>query len=210
MNSYLDNLTEYEISKKLNNFIKDNTNRFNKFDYHELQPLSDNPVSAAVLVPLQRINSSWHVVFIHRNPEMNEHAGQVAFPGGHRSIDDASLEDTALREAYEEIGLKSQDVQIIGNLPETYTVTNYKITPFVGCIPYPYKFQLSPNEVARAFTIPISWLSDPNNFSYVTKNFAGIPQPVEVIYYKPYIGEVLWGASARITHLLLSALVSEE
>ena len=153
MNSNLDNLTEKEISGKIKFFYALRETLDIKNDYHELRHLLDNPVSAAVLVPLQRINTAWHIVFIHRNPEMNEHAGQVGFPGGHRSQEDASLKDTALREALEEIGLAKNDTNILGRLPETFTVTNYRITPYVGMIPYPYGFHLSPDEVVKVFTI---------------------------------------------------------
>ena len=210
MNSNLDNLTKKEIKDNIKNFYSRLETLDIKNDYHELRNLLNNPISAAVLVPLQRINTSWHIVFIHRNPEMNEHAGQVGFPGGHRNNEDISLKDTALREAWEEIGLAKNDVNILGRLPETFTVTNYKISPYVGYIPYPYEFHLSPDEVVKVFTIPIHWLMDKSNYSYVTKNLGNTPEPVRVIYYKPYKGELLWGASARIAHLLLSALTQEK
>ena len=90
-----------------------------------------------MLIPFLRIEQAWHLLFTRRNSALPEHSGQVAFPGGRADPDDPDLETTALREAYEEIGLLPADVRILGRLYDFLTITNYLVTPIVGVIPWP-------------------------------------------------------------------------
>ena len=155
-----------------------------------------NPLKcAAVLVPLTFYDDEWHLLFTRRAEKMNDHSGQVSFPGGHCEPEDETLEKTALREADEEIGLKAKDVRILGRIDEIRTVTNYQITPVVGVFPWPYSFFVSTCEVARVFTMPINWLANPKNYWQFQHPKAKHP----TIAYQPFDGELLWGATARIT-----------
>ena len=164
---------------------------------HEIVP--DPPRPAAVLIPLLDINNTWHILYTRRNANLPEHSGQVAFPGGRSDPEDTSLEMTALREAHEEIGLTPDDVQILGRIHDFLTITNYRVTPIVGIIPWPYDFHLAVQEVSRVFTIPLDWLAEPNNYKEQWRTLPAPYDPVSVIYYKEYDGEILWGASARFT-----------
>lgn len=168
--------------------------------------LPDAPRPAAVLIPLLRDHGAWHVLFTRRHHHLAEHSGQVAFPGGRADPGDASPERTALREAYEEIGVRPGDVRVLGKLEPFRTITNYCVTPVVGVIPWPYPLRLSPVEVSRAFTIPLAWLADPQNFEERRRELPAPFGEASVIYYQPYQGEVLWGASARFTLRLLHVL----
>lgn len=105
------------------------------------------------------------------------------------------MEATALREANEEIGLKAQDVEILGRVNEVITVSSYEITPVVGVFPFPYSFLVSTIEVERVFTMPLQWLASPQNYWEFQHPKAQHP----TIAYHPYDGELLWGATARIT-----------
>jgi 8-oxo-dGTP pyrophosphatase MutT (NUDIX family) len=155
-----------------------------------------NPLKcAAVLIPLTFYADEWHLLFTRRADTLNDHSGQVAFPGGHCDAEDETLEETALREADEEIGLKAKDIQILGRINEVRTVTNYRITPVVGVFPWAYAFFVSTIEVARVFTMPLNWLADPKNYWQFQHPKATHP----TIAYQPYDGELLWGATARIT-----------
>ncbi|HEX7972912.1 MAG TPA: CoA pyrophosphatase [Anaerolineales bacterium] len=116
-------------------------------------------------------------------------------------------ETTALREAREEIGLEPGSVRLLGRLPTYLTVTNYSVTPVVGAIPWPFPMRISPEEVARVFTIPLDWLANPANHEARLRELPAPYEPVPVIYFQPYDGEVLWGASARFTLALLKAIV---
>lgn len=164
------------------------------------------PRPAAVLIPMLRKADGWHVLFTRRNATLAEHSGQVAFPGGRSDPEDYSPEATALREANEEIGVDPKDVHILGRLNDFLTITNYRVTPVVGVIPWPYPIRPAEIEVSRVFTIPLFWLADPANSEEKQRQ---LPQPygsLSVYYFQPYDGEVLWGASARFTITLLKHL----
>jgi 8-oxo-dGTP pyrophosphatase MutT (NUDIX family) len=181
--------------------------------------LSDAPMPAAVLVPLLKKYSqdqhenSWHLLLTRRSDSLIEHRGQVAFPGGRSNKDDPSPEATALREAHEEIGIRAEDVHILGRLESMLTISNYSVTPIVGVIPWPYEFELAIDEVSRVFTIPISWLANPINHKIqereVPRIFSSLlrNRKYPVIYYNSYDGELLWGVSAEITKRLVNTLI---
>lgn len=163
------------------------------------------PRSAAVLIPMLVIEADWHLLFIRRAENGDDyHSGQVAFPGGCFEPSDADLEATALREAHEEIGLAPDCVKIIGCLPSLVSTTNYRITPFVGLMPWPYPLRLAPEEVARAFTIPLDWLANPDNRDVYEHTVSS--GTVSVIRFRPYAGELLWGATARMTVSFIETL----
>jgi 8-oxo-dGTP pyrophosphatase MutT (NUDIX family) len=155
---------------------------------------------AAVLLPLFQNQHEWHLIFIKRTEhDQDDHSGQIALPGGSVEKNDPTLIATALREAEEEIGLKPADVNVLGSFHEIVTVTDYQITPIVGILPWPYPLQPSPSEVKRILTIPLAWLSDPENHKVKTwsPNREGY-EPYPVVFFSPYDGELLWGATANI------------
>ncbi len=163
-----------------------------------IQP--DKPEPAAVLIPLVHDQGDWKLLFIKRTRQPEDlHSGQVAFPGGRADTADGSLLDTALREAREEIGTTPDDIQILGKSCSITTVTNYRISPFVGIIPWPYPLNLSKDEVQKTFLIPIDWLNDPANRqqkAWQSRSQPGVDLPV--IFFDEYLGEILWGATAQI------------
>ncbi len=162
---------------------------------------------AGVLIPFVRDLDRWHILFIRRSDhEHDHHRGQVAFAGGKFEEHDQNLEQTALREAQEEIGLLAQHVEVLGQLNYHYSITRYKITPVVAHInQWPYSFIPDPNEVARVFSIPLSWLADSANYRIEQQHRYGKSFPV--LLYDEYDGEVLWGATARMVQSLISCLV---
>ena len=169
--------------------------------------LKPNLRTAAVLIPLAWVDNAWQLVLIRRAEHSEDmHSGQVAFPGGGSHPTDPDPQTTALREAYEEIGLMPTDVQIVGKLNSFVTISSYIVTPIVGIIPWPYEFTLASDEVSRVFTIPLEWLADNDNFEVRQREFPFPYPPISVIYYKTYDGEVLWGASARFTVGLIDIL----
>lgn len=171
-----------------------------------LLPLDPRP--AAVLIPFLRMDDAWHILFTRRTDNLPEHSGQVAFPGGRADSEDESPEMTALRETCEEIDLQPADVRILGRLNPLLTISNYCITPVVGVIPWPYPLKLAEVEVSRAFTIPLVWLSRPENHEIRPRLLPPPYPPVPVVYFQRYDGELLWGVSAQITLDLLAALQS--
>ena len=172
--------------------------------YYETAPesLTGDLYGAAVLAPLTLVDGAWHLLYTRRTDRVEHHKGQVSFPGGRADPEDATPEATALREAEEEIGLRREDVRLLGRLGEMVTVSSYRITPVVGVFPWPYAFQVSTIEVERVFTMPLSWLADKRNYM----EFLRPGTDRGVIAYFPYDGELLWGATARMTVSLLRTL----
>lgn len=165
---------------------------------------------AAVLVPLAWWNGEWHLVFTRRTEAVEHHKGQVSFPGGGCDPQETTPEQTALREAEEEIGLKKDDVRLLGRLNEYLTITHFRVTPVVGVMPWPYDVKAEEAEVERVFTIPLNWLANPANWDERPLTPDGSERSFQVISYHPYDGEILWGASARITHNFLAVLGLKE
>ena len=194
------NINEEYISKKLLTAKKSNAGE-NIFSEQSTGPGNDERC-AAVLIPMVWFGDEWHLVFTRRTDNVETHKGQVSFPGGACDPGEITPEQTALREAEEEIGLHPNDVRVLGQLNPMITITSFRVSPVVGVIPWPYTFMLESNEVARVFTIPISFLSDKKNrweFKLPGRRYG-------VIVYHPFDGELLWGATAVMTDSLLNIL----
>jgi 8-oxo-dGTP pyrophosphatase MutT (NUDIX family) len=161
-------------------------------------------ISAAVLVPLYQENGKYHIVFIRRSIRVPTHQGQIAFPGGARHKSDKTLQETALREAEEEIGLHIADVKVLGELDDQVTTTsNFIVTPVVGMIPWPYEFKLCKAEVERLFFVPVSTLLETDRRKPEMEILHGEQYPSFAYYYR---GKRIWGATARILYLLLEII----
>lgn len=157
----------------------------------------ENLRASAVLIPLFYNQGQYHVLLTERSEEVNFHKGQVCFPGGTREPSDSSLLQTALREAEEEIGLRAQDVEILGEFDDSVTLTsNYVISPFVAFIPHPYPFQADGREIREIFSVPLSFLMDEANFRQDS-------------YEYEYDGHIIWGATAGILKQFIDLLKSE-
>jgi len=161
---------------------------------------------AGVLLPLFYKDSELHLLFIQRTFRVKDHRGQIAFPGGVKDPQDADLLTTALRETAEEIGLKPQEVQILGALPAVGTVTGYWINAFVGLIPYPYDFQVNKREVQRLLFLPLSGFCPKERWSSGTYKYRR--QTVKVCYWRQD-DLLIWGATARLLLQLLSRFGEE-
>lgn len=160
---------------------------------------------AAVLLPLFKNATDYHLVFTKRTETLKHHKGQVSFPGGSFEHADGDLLTTALRESHEELGIQPEHVNILGRLDDLSTFsTNFTISPFVGLIPYPYLFHPDPIEVAIVFDVPVSLLADPTiGRRYIRARDDG----ATIEDYEFHVnGHVIWGATARITRHFLSVL----
>ncbi len=157
---------------------------------------------AAVLVPLVVATDGWHLLYTRRTDRVESHKGQVSFPGGACDAGETSPEQTALREAQEEVGIDPAGVRVLGRLADMLTITNFRVTPVVGVIRWPTVFRLGEDEVERVFTIPLEWLADRGNrWEFYMPGRKG-----RVISYHPYDGELLWGATAQMTVDFLTVL----
>ena len=120
-------------------------------------------VPAAVLVPVVLRDEGPTVLLTLRTSHLRDHAGQISFPGGRSEREDASPEETALREAEEEVGLHRRHVEIIGRLPQFLTITGFVVTPVIGLITPPFDLQPDDFEVAEVFETPLVFLMDQQN-----------------------------------------------
>lgn len=200
------NLSEETIKWQLSQAVLSDDQDYESIEYFPPGLLSTSPRSAAVLIPLLRVRNTWQVLFTRRNASLPEHGGQVAFPGGRVDAEDNSPIETAIRETFEELGIKPTDVKVLGQLRRLHTISDYCVTPVVGRITWPYKFHPAENEVSRVFTIPLAWLAKPGNHEIRMRQLPQPYDPIPVVYFKFYSGELLWGVTARITLNLLLAL----
>jgi 8-oxo-dGTP pyrophosphatase MutT (NUDIX family) len=115
---------------------------------------------SAVLIPLFERDGAVRVWLLRRSASLRRHAGQVAFPGGRRDAGDASLQETALREAHEEVGLHPSRVDVLGALDALPTITGYVIAPYVGWIDGDDPLVANPSEVERVFSVPLGRFLD--------------------------------------------------
>src|SRR5574339_855900 len=125
-------LTEVEISRCLRDAIKDDpsSDGFSEVELTEETRLK----CAAVLVPLVWHDEEWHLLYTRRTDTVESHKGQVSFPGGACDEGEATPEQTALREAEEEIGLDPVNVRVLGRLTNLITISHFRVTPVVGVI----------------------------------------------------------------------------
>jgi 8-oxo-dGTP pyrophosphatase MutT (NUDIX family) len=151
-------------------------------------------VSAAVLVPIYKKDGQHHILFIKRTEWVEKHKGEISFPGGTYETRDKTLLDTALRESTEEISLRPDDVEVLGELDDVTSVkTNYIITPFLACIPWPYEFKVDGRETEEILEAPLQALMD---IGFSRQELRG--NETVTGYYYNYQGRVIWGATARI------------
>ena len=148
---------------------------------------------AAVLVPLVKRDDGLHVILTRRTDHLSDHAGQISFPGGRQEEEDATLEETALRETEEEIGLSRHHINLIGRIDDYYTVTGYQVTPIIGLITPPFDLVPDDHEVAEVFEVPLTFILDPNNQKLQSVTFEGTRRRYFAIPYREYY---IWGATA--------------
>ncbi len=159
---------------------------------------------AAVLVPLLPRPDDWHVLLTRRTTTVAAHKGQVALPGGAQEPGDRDAVATALREAFEELGIPPSIVEPIATLPPEPVISGYRVTPVVAFIPPDVPLRPSRAEIARVFTVPLGWLADARHVREERREWEGVVYPVYI--YEPYLGEVIWGLTARILRHLVRAV----
>ena len=162
-------------------------------------------VAASVLVPIVVHATGPTMLLTERTAHLNDHAGQVSFPGGSAEAGDADEVATALREAEEEIGLERGRVEVIGRLPDYPTVTGFNVAPIVALVHPPLALTLEVFEVAEAFEVPLAFLLDPVNHERRSIDFDGQTRCFTAMPYGPHF---VWGATAamlRNLYLFLAA-----
>ena len=151
--------------------------------------------SAAVLIALVESDNGTglQVLLTKRASHLKHHPSQVSFPGGKVEKEDKSLVDTALREAFEEIGLSRESITVAGQLPPYQTISGFQVTPIVAIVASSATYQMDENEVAEIFQVPLQHFLTTNDHHIVIAHKSGEPHKVHFLPYKHYN---IWGATA--------------
>jgi len=162
---------------------------------YEPAVVTDEQRESAVLVPIIDRSSSPHLLFTKRSEDLNNHPGQMSFPGGKREPEDETLRETAARESQEEIGLRPEDITFVGRLDDIRTVSQFSVRPFVGRIP-DEMYHPCNSEVAEVAVLSLSALTDLDNYHSERRDH---PYYGDIRLHYFYIDEyTVWGATARI------------
>lgn len=150
---------------------------------------------AAVLVPLVRHANQTTVLLTKRTDHLKKHAGQVSFPGGALDDSDENAVAAALRETYEEIGLRSEYISVKGFLDTYRTGTGFQITPVVATVRPGFNLTVSNDEVADVFEVPLDFILDRGNHQKHSAMWQGRRRHY---YAMPYNDYYIWGATAAM------------
>ncbi len=167
-------------------------------------PPGVEPRQAGVLLLLYPLGQELHLVLTVRTSDLNHHSGQISLPGGGWEEGDASLLETALREAREEIGVTTAELEVLGSLTPLYVPpSNNVVHPFVVYAPRRPVFRPDPGEVAELLEVPLSLLVDPTTRREEDWNWEGAT--LRLPFYA--VGEhKVWGATAIVLAEFLALL----
>jgi 8-oxo-dGTP pyrophosphatase MutT (NUDIX family) len=169
--------------------------------------LPEGRKASAVLVPLLKESGEWKLLFTERGEQLADHRGQVAFPGGRAEAEDSGPLETALREACEELGIPPERVSPIGTLKDIDTSTCFRIWPVAGILDWPIRLEPAFPEVREIFLVPLQWLMEPGRLE--RRPVGGTAGGRSSLFFTPYDGHIIWGATAKITHQLITILQKE-
>lgn len=174
---------------------------------HDLNPDmlddQDEATDAAVLVPLVERADGLTVLLTRRTDHLNDHAGQISFPGGRVEAHDADAAAAALREAEEEVGLVPDRVRLIGELDVYLTRTGFRVMPVVGLVQPPLALAPDDFEVAEVFEVPLGFFLTPGACRKDSRVYAGRRR---LFYAFPYGDYYIWGATAGMLVNLVEVL----
>ena len=165
------------------------------------------PRQAGVLLLLYPVHGALHLVLTIRTSNLNHHSGQISLPGGGWEEGDTSLQETALREAQEEIGIVTNGLELLGSLTPLYIPpSNNVIHPFVAYAAQRPTFHPDPSEVAGLLEVPLHLLLDPETRREEDWIWRGAP--LHVPFYA--VGQhKVWGATAIVLAEFLALLARQ-
>ena len=163
----------------------------------------DSLLPAAVLLLLYAKDGEFCILLNKRTEDVEHHKGEISFPGGGKEPKDKDFLDTALRETYEEMGIRVIDVTVLGQLDDVATRSQFAVRVFVGTIPYPYPFKPSAIEVAEVLEVPIPVLLNPANRREELRWAEGTASRT---YCYAYGEHLISGATAQIVTQFLELL----
>ena len=162
--------------------------------------------ASAVLAPLYEHDGEVFVVLTRRAQTLRSHRGEVSFPGGGEDPGDVDLWATARREAWEEVGLDPDAVELLGELDHLQTVTSRSfIVPFVGVTPGRPELVANPAEVELVLHVPFSELLAEGVYREERWGVAPLDRPM---HFFELVGDTIWGATGAMLHDLLTMVTA--
>jgi 8-oxo-dGTP pyrophosphatase MutT (NUDIX family) len=158
---------------------------------------------AGVLIPFVERDGELGLIFVKRADHLSRHAGEIAFPGGRREQLDRSLEQTALREANEEIGLDPTNVKLFGSLAKIPVISGFELNAFVGRLLEDTELYPGDSEVQRVLFVPLEALLEEAAWRTENREWRGEEFK---LHFFDHEGDVIWGATARLVDFLLKLL----
>jgi len=160
---------------------------------HEPTAVTDEDRESAVVVPV--LDGQPRLLFTKRAEHLPDHPGQMSFPGGRHEPEDETLQETALREGHEEVGLAAERVRFVGCLDDIRTVTSFSVRPFVARVP-DREYEACSPEVAETAPLSLAALTDRENYDSERRDH---PHHGEIrLHYFRVDGYTVWGATARM------------
>jgi mutator protein MutT len=154
---------------------------------------------ACVLIPLIRDRRGWGILFTKRSENLAAHSGQISFPGGSVEAGE-TLEQAAIREAEEEVGIPPRHVELIGRLDDVVTHSGFLVAPFVGVVHEPFEYVMQESEVVEIFEVPLEALLDVRNPEVRYVPFRRKEYPA---YFYHYGRHEIWGLTGRMLKAFL-------
>ena len=191
MNKFCLNIKK-ELANRHNNIIADMNLNNNK---KKINLDSNSYKIAAVLFPLIEKNNELKVILTTRSKDLPSHPGQVCFPGGKLEKTDKNIIECAKRESFEEVGIKNDQINLLGQLDDCITGTNFKVTPVIGLIDSNYIPVLQEKEVADIFEVPLDYFIEKNNQKI---EYANYKNKSYSYYQYNWKNKKIWGSTARI------------
>lgn len=186
-----------------NSLIDKITKQLTEYQRYNLPKVKRN---AAVLFPIICHNDQISVILTKRSRYIPQHAGEISFPGGMQNGNDEPLENTALRETCEEIGICDDNIQIVGKLDDEISLAGYRVTPFVGIIKTPsdkIDYLIDSDEVEQILTVPLIFFTKKETAwteTWVRNN------DQRTVYFYRYYNHIIWGLTGRIIHKAIKIL----
>jgi 8-oxo-dGTP pyrophosphatase MutT (NUDIX family) len=161
------------------------------FDISALRP-------AAALLLVYPHDKTWYVPLTVRGSTLRHHTGQVSLPGG-RLDPGETVEQAALREAQEEVGIVPSEVEVLGRLTSLPVfVSGHLLHPVVGSIPARPNFNLASHEVERLIEVPVRLLREPDRVLWEDRTRILPPQGLMSVPYYDLLDARVWGATAMV------------